>query len=85
MGGLNHLANLRRLGFRTFNNFWDEGYDEYGMQHRVHEIDKLVDDISEWPMEKLITSLNDMQEILDHNFNTFMALTHNKIERVFND
>lgn len=85
MGGLNHLANLRKLGFRTFNNFWDEGYDEYGMQHRVREIDKLLDHISTWPAEKLITALKDMQETLDHNYNVFMTLSHDKIQRVFND
>lgn len=85
MGGLNHLANLRRLGFRTFNNFWDEGYDEYGMQHRVHEIDKLIDTIASWPPEKLITTLCNMQEILDHNYMTFMTLTPQKIQQTFND
>ena len=85
MGGLNHLANLRRLGFRTFNNFWDEGYDEYSMQHRIHEIDKLLDHISTWSPEKLITTLNDMQEILDHNYNVFMSLTHQQIQNTFND
>lgn len=85
MAGRNHLANLRRLGFRTFNNIWDEGYDEYGMQHRVREILKLIDNISTWPAEKLITTLNDMQEILDHNYITFLSLTPQKIQRTFND
>lgn len=85
MGGRNHLANLRRLGFRTFNDIWDEGYDDYGMQHRVQEILKLLDSISQWPAEKLITTLTDMQEILDHNYNVFLSLNFNKIKHTFND
>lgn len=85
MGGLNHLANLRRLGFRTFNNFWDEGYDEYGMQHRIREIGKLLDTISKWPVEKLASTLQDMQEIVDHNYNVFMSLTHKKIQDTFDE
>ena len=85
MGGLNHLSNLRRLGFRTFNNFWDEGYDEYSMQHRVREIIKLIDTISTWPVEKLARTLNDMQEILDHNYKTFTKLTHEQIQETFDE
>lgn len=85
MGGLNHLENLRRLGFKTFNEFWDEGYDEYGMQHRVNEIAKLLDTISTWSVEKIQRTLQDMQPILEHNYNTFMNLTHNKIQKTFND
>lgn len=83
MGGRNHLANLRRLGFRTFNDFWDEGYDEYGMQHRVHEIIKLLNTISGWSTEKLSTTLKQMQHILDHNYRVFSALTFLKIEQAF--
>lgn len=85
MGGRNHLANLKRLGFRTFNDIWDEGYDEYGMQWRVHEIVKLIDTISQWPIEKMQQVLQDMQPILEHNYQTFMTLTHQQIQRTFND
>ena len=83
MGSRHHLANLRRLGFRTFNNLWDEGYDDYGMHHRVNEILKLIDSISKWPQDKLVSTLKDMQEILDHNYNTFMSLTHQQIQKTF--
>lgn len=83
MGGRNHLANLRRLGFRTFNDIWDEGYDEYGMQHRVREIAKLLEQISQWPRSKLISTLEQMKPILDHNYQVFTELTHDKIMKTF--
>lgn len=85
MGGRNHLANLKQLGFRTFNDVWDEGYDEYGMQWRVKEILKLIDTISQWSIEKMQQVLQDMQPILEHNYQTFMTLTHQQIQRTFND
>jgi hypothetical protein len=85
MGGRNHLSNLRKLGFRTFNNIWDEGYDEYGMQGRVKEIIKLLDTISSWSVGKMQQVLQDMQPILEHNYNVFMTLTHQQIQRTFND
>ena len=84
MGGRNHLANLRRLGFKTFNEFWDEGYDEYGMQWRVQEILKLIDTISQWSPEKLITVLDDMQPVLDYNYQLFKTLAFSDIQRTFN-
>jgi hypothetical protein len=84
MGGRNHLANLRRLGFRTFNEFWDEGYDEYGMQWRVTEILKLINTIGLWSPEKLISVLSDMQPILDYNYQLFSTLAFSDIQRTFN-
>lgn len=85
MGGRHHLANLRKLGFKTFNSIWDEGYDDYGMQWRVHEIVKLLETISAWTPEQLADKLKEMQPILEHNYNVFMALTHQRIQKTFND
>jgi len=83
MGARNHLANLRKLGFKTFNQFWDEGYDEYPMQHRIWEIEKLLNTISQWPQSKLVQVLEEMQPILDHNYEVFTQLTHKKIMDTF--
>ena len=85
MGGRNQLANLKRLGFQTFSDFWDEGYDEYGMQRRAHEILKLANTISQWPVEKMQQVLQDMQPNLEHNYKTFMSLTHTKIRQTFDE
>jgi len=85
MAGRNHLANLRRLGFRTFNNIWDEGYDEYGMHHRIHEIEKLLEQISQWTPKQLVEKLAEMQDILDHNYAVFMSLTYSKIKETFSE
>lgn len=83
MGARNHLANLRKLGFKTFHDIWDEGYDEYTMQHRIWEIEKLLDQISQWPQSKLISVLAQMKPILDHNYEVFTKLTHEKIMNIF--
>jgi hypothetical protein len=83
MGGRHHLANLRRLGFRTFNTVWDEGYDDYGMQHRIQEILKLLNTISQWTPAQLIDKLHSMQHILDHNYEVFNSLTFDKVQATF--
>jgi hypothetical protein len=85
MGSRNFLSNLKKLGFKTFDQFWREDYDEYGMQHRVKAIEEVLDIIATWPTEILHAKLMDMQDVLDHNYNTFTALTYSKIKDIFNE
>jgi hypothetical protein len=79
------LQNLKKLGFKTFNEFWDEGYDEYPSGYRIKEIEKLLSTIAEWPVQKLVKILEEMQSILDHNYNIFQELTYQKIAETFNE
>ena len=83
VGSQHFLQNLKKLGFCTFNEYWDEGYDEYPIGQRIQEIEKLLETISKWPVEKLHLKLEEMQELLDHNYNTFINLTYDKIEKIF--
>ena len=78
-----HLANLHRLGFRTFNKYWDEGYDEYGLGERIHQVEKLLETISQWTPEQLASTLEDMQEIFEHNYQTLMSMTATTVEKIF--
>jgi hypothetical protein len=83
MGSRHFLSNLKKLGFKTFNNLWDEGYDEVSPSERIKEIEKLLETIAKWPVEKLHLKLEEMQDILDHNYDTFCSLTYDKIREVF--
>jgi hypothetical protein len=85
MGSRNFLSNLRKLGFKTFDKFWDESYDEYGMQDRIKKIEEVLDNISKWPVEVLHKKLNEMQDILDHNYNVFLTLQYSKIKDTFDE
>ena len=84
VSNVGYLANLQRLGFKTFNNFWDESYDNSGVQHRIKDVQSLLAVISEWDIDRLHTTLEEMQDTLDHNYNLFMTLTFEKIDQVFN-
>lgn len=83
MGPTNFLSNLHRLGFKTFNKFWSECYDEVGINHRIKEIEQVLDIVSQWSTEQLADSLAEMQDILEHNYQNFMNLDYNKIKKVF--
>lgn len=83
MSSREFLVNLRRLGFRTFDKWWDEGYDYLEHELRIQEIRKLLDNIARWPQQKLKQTLIEMQPVLDHNLEVFTSLTAAKVEEVF--
>ncbi len=69
-----YLRNLQRLGFKTFGNFWDEGYSEDPPSHAILEIKKVIDTISNLSIAELNAMYRDMQPILEHNYNTLLNL-----------
>ena len=79
----NYLNNLKRLGFKTFEDFWSEEYDLYREADRIHSIEPLLIQISAWTTEELSNKLLDMDAILTHNFNTFNNLNYKKLIEVF--
>ena len=68
MGPKNYLSNLRKMGFKTFNRWWNEDYDNYEGTRRVIEIQRLITNIMKWPQERLHTVLLEMEETLEHNY-----------------
>jgi UDPglucose 6-dehydrogenase len=66
------LKYLREQGFRTFDAFWDESYDqEVDHQKRIFKILKVVDLINSKDISELRTMYAQMQEILEHNKKLF--------------
>ena len=74
------LDKIRRLGFQTFSNFWDESYDEE-LDHgkRFAMVMDIVDDVLNKSKEDLIFLLKEMGPILAHNLNHVSELTKRKI------
>lgn len=64
-GSLQHLHNL---GFKTFDNWWDEGYDlELDHAKRLEKVYYIADNILNKSFEDLQILLTDMEGILDFN------------------
>jgi hypothetical protein len=74
LGPKNYLQNLKSMGFKTFNQWWDESYDYCEGAHRIDEIKKVITIIMSWPQEKLQQTLIEMKDILNHNFNILTNL-----------
>jgi hypothetical protein len=63
------IKKLHELGFKTFDKWWDESYDnEKDDEKRLNMIFNLLKDISEKPMDELQKMYKEMIPILQHNF-----------------
>jgi hypothetical protein len=70
VGHPNSLAWLKKLGFKTFDKWWDEAYD--GMINPTNRMQAIMDltvqltnkSDSEW-----LEMYKDMKEVLEHNYN----------------
>ena len=76
MGSRNYLDYLHQMGFKTFNDFWDEDYDGYDNQDRYIKILKLIDDLSKKSPAELQQMYQGMQHVLDHNYNLLLNQTY---------
>lgn len=79
-GPTNFLKNLKKLGFRTFDHWWDEGYDQDPTTHQLLEIKKTIDFIATKSIEELNFMYNEMQAVLEHNYKKVLSLTNRDFE-----
>lgn len=67
-GNKHSLRYLRTFGYKTFDGFIDESYDDLESWERLEAIIKILTDIQDMPDEKKIQWFSSMKDILDHNF-----------------
>jgi hypothetical protein len=67
MGPQGYISNLQRMGFRTFDQWWDEGYDTSSDYNRIQAIQAILKDIFTWDQNKISQTLNEMADILSYN------------------
>jgi len=82
-GPVNFIKNLRQLGFKTFDQWWDEGFSEDPPDAQVVEIIKIIDDIAQWDLTRINTTYDQMKSVLDHNYKRFMELTDKEFDKKF--
>lgn len=63
------LRAMRNFGFQTFNEFWDESYDdEKDPGLRLHKIVEVCKYIGSWSDEKILDFKSKVKPIVEHNF-----------------
>jgi len=71
----NYLSQMKELGFKTFDKWWDESYDECenGVE-RLSKICRVIKKLSEKSIVELREIYLEMIPILHHNFNLTFKL-----------
>ena len=63
-----YLKKLKELGFKTFDKWWDESYDdEINSRERINKLLLLIKSISLYSIEELNQMYKEMIPILHHN------------------
>jgi hypothetical protein len=83
MGPCNYIQNLKKLGFRSFDKFWDESYDFLSGVQRLKSICKIIDDLAELKKNEMCRLYAHMNNVLEHNYENYRNLTHDKIMKTF--
>lgn len=73
------LEYLRRYGFRTFGEFWDESYDEANDDIRTKEIGKLLESLHNMNQKEKTTLQTAVNSTVEHNYNWFYSEEFEKL------
>ena len=74
-GPQGHLSNLQRCGFKTFNNYWDESYDNMSGKDRIITIRQVLSTLFALSSKQLQDMYKDMLPILEHNKNRITEMS----------
>jgi hypothetical protein len=82
-GSQHFLNNLKKLGFKTFDKYWDEGYREDPAEYQSFAIVDIIQTLRQKTIKKLETMYQDMQSILDHNVRVLHSLEKKDFLQVY--
>lgn len=78
------LKYLKELGFKTFDKWWDESYDnEIDGNKRLKKIFKIIDEISSKTINECKYIYNEMIPILKHNQQNLIRINKNQVDSTF--
>ena len=79
LGNTGTLKYLRDNGFKTFDKWFDESYDEEDeLEHRIIKIVNVIEEIKNKSLEELVSIRNEMKEICLYNRNRFINMVEEK-------
>jgi hypothetical protein len=84
-GPQNFLPRLRKLGFKTFHQWWDEGFGEDPYDCQVQSIFHVVKQINNMTLDELQQMHNEMKPTLEHNYNLLMSLDPKTFKEIFHE
>lgn len=74
VGPAHNLKYLKEYGFKTFDRWLDESYDDIEDPiERMHAIGQVLLDLSNRSLDDLTDILKEMEPVLEHNYNRFYS------------
>lgn len=86
VGRPHSLKHLHSLGFKTFDKWWDESYDnELNSDIRLEKILTEIKKINSLHIDELSKMINEMSDIIQYNQNRLLEVDITEIENLKND
>ena len=76
------LRRLKHLGFQTFDQWWDEGYDEDPYLYSQNEIKKVLNYIAGLSIDDMNKMYANMQPVLEHNYQRLLTLNFKDFDAI---
>ena len=67
-GDRHTLAKMKEMGYQTFDNWWDESWDNCEMRPRLNGITQVIKGLCEKTPHERLAMYTDMKGVLKHNF-----------------
>lgn len=80
-----YLANIKKIGFKTFSDWWDESYDDItDNELRFNKLKEVVIEVNTWSIEKCNEVYKEMIPTLLHNQELLKKLSNFQIANTYN-
>lgn len=84
LGCANNLQYLRDYGFRTFDRWWDESYDQIqDPVVRLRAVASIIDSLCQLTNRELERMLSEMNSVLEYNYRRFYS--QDFLDQVWNE
>ena len=73
-GPQNFIKHFKRLGFKTFDTWWSEGYSEDINDYQLKGIIDIIDVLSTLTVTQLESVYAEMAPVLEHNYQLMLEI-----------
>lgn len=85
MAPKHYLKYLKQMGFKTFNSWWSESYDDLEAKDRYFAILQLIDQIASLTINQLEELNSEILSVTEHNYQLLVNGNYNKIITPINE
>ena len=82
-GPADYISNLHRIGFKTFERWFDESHSSDDYSYQPVAICATLDKIAKCSVVELEAMYIDMHDTLEHNYHVMMSLTDKQVTEIF--